>query len=326
MTSTPHPSVTIIVPCFRQAHMLPTALDSALNQTYSEVEVILINDGSDDHTPEVASAYEGRIKYISKANGGLGSARNAGIATASGDYLLFLDADDALDVQAIAWLVAAIGGRTDCIALMGTSLFHSQPGDLHQYFLPDSNTHLLPQLIHQNFGPPHCFLVPRHQVLAVHGFDESIRACEDWDLWCRLAIRGLGLASVREAGAHYRRYPGSMSSNAMRMLSTRAEVLLRLHEQIVSRVEFFERYGTDLLEAEHRVLRRVRVQLKETALAMRLTEGIEQLLRFGVCRPTSLPRRSLEAILGYRLVERYALQLLKLFQPGSVENYRHGYD
>ena len=94
--------VSIIVPCYNQAQYLPEALQSVLDQTYSDWECIIVNDGSPDDTDIVAKEWlikDIRFKYIYKENGGLSSARNAGIEIAIGDFIQFLDADDILDFE-----------------------------------------------------------------------------------------------------------------------------------------------------------------------------------------------------------------------------------
>src|SRR5262245_35618203 len=99
--------VSIIIPCYRQGQYLQTAVDSCLNQTYGDVEVIVVNDGSDDATDEVARGYGDRIRYVHKKNGGLCAARNSGIKVATGRYMKFLDADDHLAPEAIEWQIDA---------------------------------------------------------------------------------------------------------------------------------------------------------------------------------------------------------------------------
>ena len=92
-----NPIISIIVPCYNQAQFLSEALQSLLEQTYTNWECIIVNDGSPDHTEEVAQEWlkkDERFKYIKKENGGLSSARNAGIEIAKGDFILPLDADD----------------------------------------------------------------------------------------------------------------------------------------------------------------------------------------------------------------------------------------
>ncbi|WP_119793017.1 glycosyltransferase family 2 protein [Flavobacterium anhuiense] len=91
------PSISIIVPCYNQAQYLNEALTSVMNQTYENWECIIVNDGSSDNINEIAQKWldkDFRFKYVSKSNGGLSSARNAGITVAKGEFILPLDADD----------------------------------------------------------------------------------------------------------------------------------------------------------------------------------------------------------------------------------------
>ncbi len=93
------PKVSIIVPCYNQADYLPEALGSVLQQTCEQWECIVVNDGSEDTTEEVAQQWvkkDARFKYINIPNGGLSNARNTGIEAASGIYILPLDSDDKL--------------------------------------------------------------------------------------------------------------------------------------------------------------------------------------------------------------------------------------
>lgn len=92
-----NPLISVIVPCYNQAQYLDECLQSVLDQTYQNWECIIVNDGSPDHTEEVAKKWlekDPRFRYIDKENGGLSSARNAGIKIAKGEWILPLDADD----------------------------------------------------------------------------------------------------------------------------------------------------------------------------------------------------------------------------------------
>jgi len=92
-----NPLISVIIPCYNQAQYLDECLQSVLDQTYQNWECIIVNDGSPDHTEEVANKWlekDPRFRYIDKENGGLSSARNAGIAIAEGEWILPLDADD----------------------------------------------------------------------------------------------------------------------------------------------------------------------------------------------------------------------------------------
>ena len=93
------PLVSVVVPCYMQAHFLDETLESVLNQTYSNWECIIVNDGSLDDTKEIAEKWlktDTRFNYVYKENGGLSSARNLGIKKSNGNYILPLDSDDIL--------------------------------------------------------------------------------------------------------------------------------------------------------------------------------------------------------------------------------------
>src|SRR3954470_15335442 len=92
--------VSVVIPCYKQAHFLAEAIESALNQTYSSVEIIVVNDGSPDDTNRVVQRYP-NVRLIEQRNQGLSASRNAGIRESRGNFLIFLDADDKLRPNAI---------------------------------------------------------------------------------------------------------------------------------------------------------------------------------------------------------------------------------
>lgn len=106
-----NPTITVIVPIYKVEKYLHKCIDSIINQTYSELEIILVDDGSPDNCPEICDDYankDSRIKVIHKANGGLSDARNAGIDNASGEYLMFVDSDDYIEPQMVEILYKAL--------------------------------------------------------------------------------------------------------------------------------------------------------------------------------------------------------------------------
>src|SRR5262249_26693584 len=94
------PLVSIIIPCYNQAHYLSDAIDSVRKQTYSHAEIIVVDDGSTDNTSNVAALYKD-VKYIKQRNQGLSAARNSGLQQSKGHVLVFLDADDRLLPNAV---------------------------------------------------------------------------------------------------------------------------------------------------------------------------------------------------------------------------------
>ncbi len=100
--------VTAVIPTFNYAHYIESAIDSVLAQTYPNIELIVVDDGSTDHTAEIVRDYGRRLRYIYQENGGIGAARNTGVRAANGDYLAFLDADDHWEPEKTEWQLAVL--------------------------------------------------------------------------------------------------------------------------------------------------------------------------------------------------------------------------
>src|SRR5579883_2980546 len=111
------PLVSIIITNFNYARFLPTAIDSALAQSYTPIEVVVVDDGSTDDSRQIIAGYGDRVRPVLKANGGPASACNAGFIAARGDIVLFLDADDVLETPAIEQVVAAMGANVSAVQI-----------------------------------------------------------------------------------------------------------------------------------------------------------------------------------------------------------------
>jgi glycosyltransferase involved in cell wall biosynthesis len=262
------PLVSVVIPCFRQGRFLAGAVESALAQSYPSVEVIVVNDGSDDDTEEVAGRYGDRIRYVYQTNRGLAGARNAGLAQARGEYLLFLDSDDLLHPEAVAWLVGAAGGRDDVLCSAGYRRFADGQG-------PATGTDVLPpraaspggQLLSMCFGPPHSFLSPRAKVAALGGFDAGPAGCEDYDLWVRLVLAGCEVAPVFRVAAYYRQHPASMSTSGQLMGTGCAAVLRRVLAVAEQSPATIAALGRDPDELRRDVRRRIGRELFDAGYA-----------------------------------------------------------
>lgn len=185
--ATSRPLVSIIIPNYNYSDFVASAIESALNQSYPNVETIVVDDGSTDNSVAVITTFAGRIQLIAKENGGLSSARNAGIRVARGELLLFLDSDDMLLPGAIEELLnayAAAGGGDRLV--YGDSLFFDCSATWPVKRISPSG-HIWRVLLGGNFICCHEALVPRRLALAAGGFDESLKMSEDFDFWLRLA-------------------------------------------------------------------------------------------------------------------------------------------
>ena len=222
MTTPAAPRVSVIIPSYNAEAFLPDAVKSVLHQSWRELELIIVNDGSTDATMSLAeqlSQDDGRVKIVDKPNGGLSSARNAGIAAASGDAICFLDADDVFLPDKVERQVQFLDQFPGCdlvysdyyigdIALTPIWLESVRPAmaKMDEY------------LLYRNGFAPLCPLLRSRLVAATGEFDETLRAAEDWDYWIRAAQHGRFCYLPGAVGV-YRTHPGQMHHDRRRMRS-----------------------------------------------------------------------------------------------------------
>nr|WP_315149668.1 glycosyltransferase [uncultured Flavobacterium sp.] len=202
------PKVSIIVPCYNQAHYLDEALQSVLDQTYGNWECIIVNDGSPDHTEEIANkwvAKDSRFLYLYKENGGLSSARNAGIAMAKGEYILPLDADDKIAKDYVALAVNSF--QVDIflkVVYCKAEKFENETGtwDLQPFSLKAmaKGNIIFCSAIYRKIDWER---VAGYDLNMNHGF-------EDWEFWIALLKNGGNVKRLDIIGFYYRIKPNSM--------------------------------------------------------------------------------------------------------------------
>jgi len=226
---------SLIIPTFNHARFVGAAIDSALAQTVSAFEVIVVDDGSTDETPTVLARYAGRVRVLRQENRGLSAARNAGLAAAHGTFVSFLDADDVMAPTKLAAQLEVLErshaiGWTYCDVLMETVATGAmaRASERFGYASRALDGWLFPELIHGNFIPAIAPLVRRTALEVAGGFDERLTALEDWDMWLRLSL----IAEARYTPAvlvTYRIRPGGMSEDRARMDRSRFLVLDKIN-------------------------------------------------------------------------------------------------
>ena len=250
------PKVSVIIPAFNAARYIARTLDSILAQTYPDVEVIVIDDGSTDDTAARVAAYAPRVQYAWQPNsGGCSKPRNHGIARATGELLVFIDSDDLMAPHRIASEVDALMqhqeaqlvfsnyrdfddnrfdviGHFDTCPLLSALLESQQPGTDVVVLNPDVGAELL---LTENFGSSSPMI--RRSVLdAVGLYDETLKASEDFDLQYRVAEAG-PIALIPQVGWYKRLHQSSMSSNHENILTHKilTRRRLRAHEADANR-------------------------------------------------------------------------------------------
>lgn len=228
--------VSVIIPCYRQAGFLSDCVRSLQAQTYPLWEALIIDDGSPDDVRSIAatlSRQDDRVLYLEKTNGGLSSARNAGIAACHGEYLQFLDADDRIAAGKLHEQVSVLQTRPDIDIVFGNAWYFDDDTDsnFHRGPYARSPDHdwigeawrdprpMPAKLCDRNLFPVCAALARRSVTDRVGGFDESLHALEDWEFWLRCAAADLAFAFVESADteALVRLHPNSMSTDSQRM-------------------------------------------------------------------------------------------------------------
>lgn len=212
------PRVSVIVPCYKQAHYLPISVGSALAQTYPNIEVIVIDDGSPDDTPAAAAAFGDRIIYHRQPNAGLAAARNKGLSLATGQFIAFLDSDDAFDPDALAVRLQAIDRDPAIVAACcGWREIDGEGRETSNHSVPPQADYLT--LLRENFAPPVCWMVRKSVFECTGPFDAQFYGHEDWDLWLRIAsLPGAKIATVPTTHVRYRVHAQSMTSSRIRSM------------------------------------------------------------------------------------------------------------
>ena len=183
--------ISIIMPCFNAARYIKESVSSALGQTYLNIELIIVDDGSTDETPHILDAIRGsdeRLRVFSQQNKGPGPTRNRGLFEARGAFIAFLDSDDFWVPECIEKLHAALIRHNADIAYCGWQNLGLPGGRGKPYIPPDySKTNLSDIFLGGCPWPIHAALTRRDKIVKIGGFDERLTSCMDYDLWLRLS-------------------------------------------------------------------------------------------------------------------------------------------
>ncbi|MES2787344.1 MAG: glycosyltransferase, partial [Pseudomonadota bacterium] len=220
------PRVSVVIPCFNQGRYLDEAIQSAIQQTGVQPEVIVVDDASTDATARIASSHpQVRLVRLSR-NGGLANARNAGLGIATGEFVVFLDADDYLRPGALAAGVGCLIAEPDAGLAFGRYVRVNDHGAVIDSPEPiDIHEDAYSALLARNFVEMIATVTFRTEAIEqAGGLDRSLRACEDYDLLLRIA-RTKRVLQHNTTAACYRMHDRNMSSNNALMLRTSIRAL-----------------------------------------------------------------------------------------------------
>jgi glycosyltransferase involved in cell wall biosynthesis/CheY-like chemotaxis protein len=290
------PTVAAIIPCFNAAQFVGDAIQSALAQTYPRLEVVVVDDGSTDGLTDALQAFRGRIKLVIQPHQGLSAARNRGIRETDAELIALLDADDRWHTDKIRRQVAVLASRPDCCLvytarhLVGRTGASVREGTTWYPLPPEPvQGECLVELVRAN-RLMSSSVVFRRAALGTVWFDERLAACEDWDLWLRLAEQQQ-FAYLDEPLTDIRVHDRNMQLDANQMYDSSVQV----RELVVRRRQ--RRDG--VMEARALLLRAAHREYEAGNIA----------------RARQLYRACLPA-LGRAGLRRYAVSLL----PASIRN------
>lgn len=220
-----HPLVSILIPCYNVAPWLAATVQSALDQTYPAIEIILVDDGSTDDTLAVAAGFASpQVKLIAQANQGASAARNQALAVAQGEYVQYLDGDDLLSLNKIALQVARLAPGGECLALAKLIHFWDGEDPLQARWNPedacfccdsdDPAAWLVRLLGGEGRGGmthPAAWLIPRAVAERAGPWDEALSLDDDGEYFARVILASGGIAYTPEGCSYYRKHRGGSS-------------------------------------------------------------------------------------------------------------------
>lgn len=243
--------ISVIIPVYNGEKTIIETIRSVLAQTFTDLEVIVINDGSTDRTTEViGNILDQRVRLYSYTNGGPATSRNRGIQRSQGQYISFIDADDLWTVDKLEIQYQALQDHPHAaVAYSGTDWIDEQGNFLRHASAPGPSGNVYAYaLLYNLFGSGSNFLVRREALFSVHEsdqdyhsfFDEFTKPSEDWDLCIRLAKRYEFIA-VPQVQILYRRSLNSLSSQLVQQEQGTTRTLKKAFSQAPANLQYLQR-------------------------------------------------------------------------------------
>lgn len=238
-----NPLVTVVIPCYNHAHFLSDALASARRQDYEPIEVIVVDDGSTDGCAGIAESQGARV--FRQDHSGLGAARNAGLCLASGEFVIFLDADDELLHDAVESGVAVLREHPDLACVVRRcQVMDAERRAQPTIHTPLGSTDLYREWLQRNFvWTPGAAVFRRVKLAAIGGFPPDLGPAADYAVYLALSRQGEVKFEQRDA-VRYRQHDSNMSRDPVLMLRATLDVLRRERGHVPAR--YVKDYRTGL--------------------------------------------------------------------------------
>jgi glycosyltransferase involved in cell wall biosynthesis len=316
-----NPLVSVIIPSYNSRRWIARAIDSVMAQTYKNIEIIVVDDGSADETREFIRENYGsndRVRYLFQPNSGVSRARNQGIEQAKGDLISFLDADDWLLPEKVARQVEFLRAHPEYqIAYCDFWNAYDREGPLEVptggWLIKGVSGQILPDLLARTVVIMHATLVRRECLEKGGSFREDLPYAEDWEFWMRLAGLGYQFGFLPDRDIVYYIRRGSRSTDNYRVQLCRNRICRYISEEIdpvvlqkalrASGVEATFQFGLARAYFEQK---RNRAGLKQTFIALKTGRASHRLVYIMFCLGylAALP------FLGYTRLERFVMWLV----------------
>jgi len=204
------PEVSIVLPVYNSQRYLAETIESALSQTFTNFELVAVDDESTDDSSDILKRYadaDSRVRILQRSHGGIVAARNEGMAAARGEFIAAMDHDDVMLPERLALQVAFLRAHPDCVAVGGAGLLIDPEGDpLIERHHPTEPDEIEAELFAgRNPIIQPCVMIRRESVAAIGGYREQCNFAEDYDLFLRLSDLGR-LANLPQVLIQYRQH------------------------------------------------------------------------------------------------------------------------
>jgi glycosyltransferase involved in cell wall biosynthesis len=270
------PKVSVIIPTYHRAFIVRQSIDSVLQQTYRDYEIIVVDDGSTDDTREVLKSYGDKIRYDYKANGGISSARNRGLEIAGGDYVAFLDSDDfwkpeKLQKQMTFFEANPEYGMVATRCLTNTVDRNFTTVSINKRRRYGKSGWVYKDLFYRNFIRTSSVVVRRECFDQLGVFDESLPRCEEIDMWLRIAKK-YPIGFINDILTVYTRRPIEIRQDSIKGRKNWIRVLEKNYDQdLIPRAMYNKRMARIYAHMAENLLKKGKRQEGEKLLQQTLS-------------------------------------------------------
>ncbi len=250
------PKISVIIPTYNRAELLKPTLDSVLQQSFKDFEIIVVDDGSTDQTEQLLLSYKGKINCFKIENSGQSYATNYGIHHAKGEYIALLDSDDLWDenfLQTSINVLIANGSYDFCYCNYS---YFDEDKIISEKYLPEDKQisgNLFSKVLEGTFVCTGSYLIKKSDIIQIGLFDTSLPVVSDWDIWLRISYHLKGVY-IDESLFKLRQHSNRISNNSLPMAVGNLRVIRKIKKLFPDEYEKHKTMLYKKLAKNHRVV------------------------------------------------------------------------